>query len=195
MTSPICLGTPPLCDGAVPRETCAREAVSAADRSRREFDALVRTYRADLLRFAFWLTRDPAVAEDAVQEALLRGWKWWPQLRDKSAAKQWLLTTVRRECARAYERKRFTTRDVHDLTAAEEYLIAVEDDTALRDVQRAILHLRADYREPLVLQVLMGYSTAEIAELLEIKQGAVLTRLCRARQMLARHVQSGSSEA
>jgi RNA polymerase sigma-70 factor (ECF subfamily) len=48
----------------------------------------------------------------------------------------------------------------------------------------AIYRLDDDYREPLVLQVLMGYSTSEIGELMGLKQGAVLTRLHRARLKL-----------
>ena len=52
----------------------------------------------------------------------------------------------------------------------------------------AIYELDSDYREPLVLQVIMGYSTNEIAELMGLKQGAVLTRLHRARLQLKENV-------
>jgi RNA polymerase sigma-70 factor (ECF subfamily) len=51
-------------------------------------------------------------------------------------------------------------------------------------MRAAIFRLHDDYREPLVLQVLMGYSTNEIAEMMGLKQGAVLTRLHRARHKL-----------
>jgi RNA polymerase sigma-70 factor, ECF subfamily len=51
-------------------------------------------------------------------------------------------------------------------------------------VRAAIMRLPDEYREPLVLQVLMGYSTAEIARELDLSGPAVLTRLCRARQRL-----------
>ena len=51
-------------------------------------------------------------------------------------------------------------------------------------VQRAIARLPDEYREPLVLQVLLGLSTEEIAAQLGLSTGAVLTRLCRARQKL-----------
>ena len=51
-------------------------------------------------------------------------------------------------------------------------------------MREAIFELEDDYREPLVLQVLMGYSTNEIAETMGLKQGAVLTRLHRARNKL-----------
>ena len=51
-------------------------------------------------------------------------------------------------------------------------------------MREAIYALDDDYREPLVLQVLMGFSTKEIAEHMGLKQGAVLTRLHRARLKL-----------
>lgn len=187
MVQDACAATLPLNEGAGSGAAgCGNrddEGASLADE--RRFEWYASTYRPDLYRFAFWLTRDAALAEDAVQDALLRAWQSWHRLRDWAAVKHWLLTIVRRECARAYERKRYPTSDVDDLTAAEEYLIAVEDDSTLRDVQKAILSLEEGYREPLVLQVLMGYSTEEIAGIMGIKQGAVLTRLCRARRKLA----------
>jgi RNA polymerase sigma-70 factor (ECF subfamily) len=127
------------------------------------------------------LSRDPAIAEDVVQEALLRAWKSLDALRDDSAAKQWLLTIVRRENARYFERKRLETVDIDELTASQSALLAETDDAETDEVRAAIFRLEDDYREPLVLQVLMGYSTNEIAELMEIRQGAVLTRLHRAR--------------
>jgi len=138
-----------------------------------------------MYRYAAWLSRDKAIAEDVVQEALLRAWKSLDALRDKTSAKQWLLTIVRRENARYFERKRLETVDIDNLTASQSALLAVEDDRELDDMRQAIYELEDDYREPLVLQVLMGYSTNEIAEQMGLKQGAVLTRLHRARAKLA----------
>jgi RNA polymerase sigma-70 factor (ECF subfamily) len=141
-------------------------------------------YHQDMYRYAAWLSRDKAVAEDVVQEALLRAWKSLDALRDDSSAKQWLLTIVRRENARYFERKRLETVDIDNLTASQAALLAVEEDRELDDMRQAIYELDDDYREPLVLQVLMGYSTNEIAEQMGLKQGAVLTRLHRARARL-----------
>src|ERR1700735_4741174 len=69
-------------------------------------DRLFENLRPDLLRFAHWLARDRAIAEDIVQEALLRAWRSRDALKDQAAARAWLLTIVRREHARLYERKR-----------------------------------------------------------------------------------------
>ncbi len=158
---------------------------SDAEATRRQkFDELVAVYHQDMYRYAAWLSRDKAVAEDVVQESLLRAWKSLDALRDAAAAKHWLLTIVRRENARYFERRRLETVDVDNLTPSQEALLADQPDHELDDVRAAIYRLEDDYREPLVLQVLMGYSTNEIAELMGLKQGAVLTRLHRARLKL-----------
>ncbi len=156
---------------------------NAGDR-RRRFNEVVTVYHKDMYRYAAWLSRDKAIAEDVVQEALLRAWKSLDALRDTAASKQWLLTIVRRENARYFERKRLETVDIDNLTASQSALLAESPDEELADLRESIYGLEDDYREPLVLQVLMGYSTNEIAELMGLKQGAVLTRLHRARQKL-----------
>lgn len=162
---------------------------------RGRFDELVAVYYPDMYRYAVWLSRDKAIAEDVVQEALLRAWKSLDALREDAAAKPWLLTIVRRENARWFERRRLETVDVDDLSPAQEAVIAETDDHEIDDVREAIFQLDDEYREPLVLQVLMGYSTKEIATLMELKQGAVLTRLHRARHKLKDAIESDSMDA
>lgn len=156
----------------------------AAQAGRLKFERLIAPWRDDLYRFALWLSRDPQLAEDVVQEALLRAWRSVDGLRDEGAVKTWLFTIVRREHARHYERKRLETQNIDELSAADSALVATGDDTDVDDMREAIWQLEEDYREPLVLQVMLGFSTKEIAEFMEINQGAVLTRLHRARKKL-----------
>jgi RNA polymerase sigma-70 factor (ECF subfamily) len=149
------------------------------------FQALCQSLRPDLLRFALWLSRDRAVAEDVVQETLLRAWKAQDSLADEKAAKPWFLTIIRREYARTFERKRLATVNLDDLVASEEPGLAASGDAEdLAELRHAIFELPEEYREPLVLQVLMGCSTAEIAAQLNLSTAAVLTRLFRARRRL-----------
>jgi RNA polymerase sigma-70 factor, ECF subfamily len=150
----------------------------------RKFGALCESLRPDLLRFAWWLARDRALAEDVVQESLLRAWKSFDSLKDEGKARAWLLTIVRRELARSFERKRPELADVDMLVAAESAMLAAPEDERVAEMRSAIFRLEEEYREPLVLQVLLGYSTREIAELMGMRQGAVLTRLFRARAQL-----------
>ena len=165
------------------------------DPRRRRFEQLCGPLRADLYRFAFWLARDPGVAEDVVQETLLRAWRSLDSLSDDGAAKAWLLTIARREHARLFARKRFETVDVDGLTADDDPALAVVDGHGLTDVQAAILALPEEYREPLVMQALFGFSTDEIARHMGLSNGAVLTRLCRARQKLRSTVLGRDEEA
>jgi len=168
---------------------------SKADLVRRQrFDQIVATFQQDMYRYAAWLCRDKAIAEDVVQEAMLRAWKSLDALRDDAAAKPWLLTIVRRENARHFERKRLQTVDIDNLTASQAALLAEPPDDDTRDLRAAIYALDDDYREPLVLQVLMGYSTSEIAAQMGIQQGAVLTRLHRARAKLRDTMQTGAAK-
>jgi RNA polymerase sigma-70 factor (ECF subfamily) len=155
--------------------------------SKQRFAEVIEPLRADVYRFALWLARDRQVADDVVQETLLRAWRSLDSLQDTLAAKHWLLTIARREHARLYERKRHATVNLDDLIEVESPMLASEDhrpDDEVHTVRRAILALEDEYREPLVLQVLMGYTTEEIATHMNINQGAVLTRLFRARNRL-----------
>jgi len=150
------------------------------------FGQLLESVRPELVRFAYWLARDRSVAEDVVQEAMLRAWRARSELKDAAAARHWLLTIVRREHARLYERKRLVTVDVTEVVAREDIALARAGvgEGDLLDLRRAILRLPDDYREPLVMQVLGGYSTAEIAKEMNLSIPAVLTRLFRARNRL-----------
>lgn len=146
----------------------------------RLFDAL----RPDLLRFAQWLTRDRALAEDVVQEALLRAWRSRDALKDPSSARSWLLTIVRREHARLYERKRLELVSLNEALENESSAFASRDETDIHALRHAILQLPIEYREPLTMQVLGGFSVEEIARELNLTASAVLTRLFRARNKL-----------
>ena len=96
------------------------------DARRLRFERLVAPWRDDLYRYAFWLSRDPdpRLADDVVQEAMLRAFRSLESLQDESSVKAWLLTIARREHARVYERKRLETQDIDELSAAEAALIA-----------------------------------------------------------------------
>lgn len=148
---------------------------------RRAFDQVVRAYAGDLFRFAYWLCGDRFVAEDVVQESFTRAWRNWDQLRDKSAPKAWLMTIVRNEHARLYERKRLELVDA----APEDLAIAAEGNALeLMELEQVIDQLPLSLREPFLLQTLGGFSCAEIAAQLETTEGAVMVRLTRARQAL-----------
>ena len=145
------------------------------------FEDTVREHADDLFRYAYWLTRDRAQAEDVVQEALLRGWRAFPRLRERAAAKAWLFSIVRNEHRRAAAVPVLDGLDGVELPDERADLSGLE----MRD---ALLALPAAYAEPLALQVLGGFSCAEIAGMIGVTEGAAMTRLTRARQALKRLV-------
>ncbi|WP_280136463.1 sigma factor, partial [Aeromonas bivalvium] len=65
----------------------------------KKYEALVHALHGDIYRYAYWLCRDPHVAEDLVQETYLRAWRAIDSLVDDKAAKPWLITILRRENA------------------------------------------------------------------------------------------------
>lgn len=151
------------------------------------FESLVHAYSTDLFRYGYWLSRDRQIAEDLVQETFLRAWRAIESLNDAKAAKSWLFTILRRENARRFEKKSARA----ELTTLDDEMVevfaAVDDDFANIDsiaVRHALMQLPANYAEPLVLQVIGGYSCDEIAEIVGVKPGAVMTRVFRARQKL-----------
>ena len=158
--------------------------VKARDAIRRRFEVLCVPHSADLTRFVYWLCNDRTLAEDVVQETLLRAWRSLDSLREEGSVRSWLLTIARRELARVFERKRValvTLECAADLASAD---AAVSDDYDVHAMRRAIFELELLYREPLLLQMLFGYSVEEIAGQLHLSVPAVLTRLYRARRLL-----------
>ena len=154
------------------------------DKKDKEFDALVNAYSADIYRFCYWLCKDASLAEDMTQETFARAWKALDSLVDPKAAKAWLITIARREIARHFTKKRIETVDIQDIPLEQ---LGTDDNLSQQDnlaIHEAIASLNNEYREPLLLQVLAGFSCKEIASMLGIKSGAVMTRVFRAKQQL-----------
>ncbi|MCC2615160.1 sigma-70 family RNA polymerase sigma factor [Aestuariibacter halophilus] len=149
----------------------------------RRYEALVKALHGDLFRYAYWLVKDRAVAEDIVQETFLRAWKSLDSLKDEKAAKSWLITILRRENARRFERKQFDLVDMDDVALSDS---GPSNETELehRELRRLMADLSDEYREPLMLQIVFGYSGDEIAEQLNLNKNTVMTRLFRARNQL-----------
>jgi len=154
------------------------------DKRDNEFDALVNAYSADIYRFTYWLCKDASLAEDMTQETFARAWKALDNLLDPKAAKAWLITIARREIARHFAKNRVETVNIQDISLDQ---LGAESDLSQHDklaIHEAIGSLGNEYREPLLLQVLGGFSCKEIAHILDIKPGAVMTRVFRAKQQL-----------
>lgn len=160
-----------------------------------QFEAIVNAYSKDLYRYGLWLTKDAQISEDLVQETFLRAWKAMDQLKDPKAVKSWLFTIYRRENARRFEKKRPDTSPIDDINVDQ--FTHVEDSFAKADVialRKSLKELPEEYLEPLLMQVLGGYTCDEIGEMLGIKSGAVMTRLFRARKKMRAILEDDGSE-
>lgn len=149
------------------------------------FETMVRAYSSDLYRFAYWLCRNRWQAQDLVQETFEAAWNARDSLRDQGAMKAWLFTILRNEHARSFERKQL---DIVDAELDELPVVAPGSHTERVELENALQSLPENFREPLMLQTLGGFSGKEIAAMMGISEQNVMTRLSRARLALRRLV-------
>ncbi len=137
---------------------------------------------------ARWLTRDDRDAEDVVQEACLRAFRFFDSFHGGDS-RAWLLTIVRHTCYtwlrknRAHELVTFDEElDSFEAEAnPEELLLQSVDQQSLR---KAVEELPIEFREVIILRELEGLSYKEIASVTGIPLGTVMSRLARARKRL-----------
>jgi len=149
------------------------------------YEDLVAQYHTDLYRYGYWLTKDKHVTEDIVQETFLRAWRAIEQLEDIKAAKGWLITILRRENARRFERKQLSLVDIDDFSIADDDESQQQTSIEHEELHVAINMLANDYKEPLIMQTMLGFSGDEIAKQLKLNKNTVMTRLFRAKKQLA----------
>lgn len=155
----------------------------------RRFNELAEAYSTDLYRYAMWICHNDALAKDLVQETFLRAWKALDSLKDTGAAKSWLITILRREYARTFERKVPKFTDLEKVVIVDNDELEPDERTERELLRKGILKLEPKYRDPLLLQVVFGHSCAEISEQLGISKSAVMTQLFRAREKLKTQLQ------
>ena len=133
---------------------------------------------------ARWLTKNDHDADDVMQEAMLRAYKFYPGLRGE--ARPWLLAIVRNACWTWLNKNRPAELAIVDEPEADtpgpDVLLARELDR--RMLNEAIASLPIPFREALVLRELEDLSYKQIAQIAEVPIGTVMSRLARARQRL-----------
>ena len=151
---------------------------------RMDTEEIVETYHQRLFAFAMSLARNEANASDLVQQTYLQWMRKGHQLRDPSKVKSWLFTTLYRLFLR--ETKRRDAVNIEDIPEPTETKLEADprESTESRLVQEALAELKEDYRAPLSLFYLEGYKYREIAKILGIEIGTVMSRLHRGRDQL-----------
>jgi RNA polymerase sigma-70 factor, ECF subfamily len=151
------------------------------------FELTVLPHLASAYNLARWLTRNAQDAEDVVQEAYLRAFRFFPGFRGGDA-RAWLMTIVRNSCYSWLH----ANRSPHDVAEFDERIFVPDsrapnpEEVVLQNdnktlVRRALEKLPAKFREVLILRELEGMSYREIAEITGMPPGTVMSTLSRAR--------------
>jgi len=155
------------------------------------FQTVVNAHYESLYRFALSLTRHEADACDLTQQTFYRWATKGGQLRDKSKAKSWLFTTLHREFLGQrrhddrFPKVEITSMDGEEL-AADLPLLEKQLDGA--SVMSALQRLDETYRAPLALFYLEEHSYRDIAEILDVPIGTVMSRISRGKDLLRKRI-------
>jgi RNA polymerase sigma factor (sigma-70 family) len=155
----------------------------------RAFEAAFEAEQRRLFSIAFSILRDPADAQDAVQETGLIGWRRWRALHDESKSAAWLARICVNLCLdrrRRLLRRVFVDASARELReAADEHLT---DSGRYIDIDRAYTKLSGRQRAVITLHYQHGYTLAECGELMGCSAGSVSQHLARALKRLRREL-------
>ena len=162
-----------------------------------EFQQLVDTHYQPLYRFGFSLAKDPDRAADLVQQTFCIWAQKGHQLKDRSKAKTWLFTTLYREYLG--QARRSQRHSESEIGAVEHELPRTEDKMDRKmDAHRAIDllgKLDETFRAPLTLFYLQQHSYKEIAAILDVPIGTVMSRISRGKEQLRQKMSSEPTSA
>jgi RNA polymerase sigma-70 factor (ECF subfamily) len=164
-----------------------------------DFEAAAMPFVDALYNTAYRMTRNPEDAEDLVQETYLKAYRYYDKFEEGTNFKAWLFKIMKNTFINNY-RKRQQAPVLSDFADIEEsFETQVSEDTSRQlknpeeellenvldqDVQRALDQLPPDYRMVVLLADLEGFAYKEIADILEVPVGTVMSRLYRGRRLL-----------
>lgn len=153
-----------------------------------EFTRLAEQHMELVYRVALNCVRRPTDADDVTQNVMLRLLRSGPRFESEEHARRWLIRVA------ANESKRLLTAPWRSRTASlEEAAYAVHpEDEERRELFQAVMGLPSKYRLPLYLYYYEGYSTEEVAAILNSKLSTVQTWLARGRERLRDALKGGS---
>ena len=173
-----------------------RELVERARAGERAaFDLLVARYQRRLLRLVLRLLRDPAEAEDVVQEAFLKAYRALPRFRGEAAFYTWLYRIALNGARNAILRRRQRAAPgplpsqqaapAPEIGTPESMLLSKQ---VMQTIDAALEALPLELRTAIVLREIEGLSYEEIAQIMECPLGTVRSRIFRAREAIARRL-------
>ena len=166
------------------------------DVARVDFERLVDAHYAALYRFALSLAKNAMQAADLTQQTFYLWAAKGHQLRDTSKVKTWLFTTLYREFLGGHRHEvRFPKVGLEELPEQAAPLPSVYETIDAAAAVEALQTLEENYRAPLTLFYLKQFSYTEIAEVLEIPIGTVMSRLSRGKEYLRQKLSTKQDEA
>ena len=163
------------------------------------FERIVLPHLDAAYNLARWLVRNNADAEDLAQEAFLRAFKFFGGFHGGNS-RAWLLTIVRNTCYtwlqqnRAHEPATPFDEEIHGAQGANPETILLEGADR-QTLKQALEELPAEFREVIILRELEGMSYKEIAQVVDVPVGTVMSRLARARKRLQLRLNARGEEA
>lgn len=159
--------------------------------SEADFEKLVDRQYVALYRFALSLAKSEADAADLTQQTFFLWASKGDQLRDRSKAKSWLFTTLYREfLGRRRHEVRFPKIELDDVREEEMSISANVNALDSATVLQALREVEEPFRAPLTLFYLEQFSYQEIAHILEVPMGTVMSRLSRGKTLLRQRLLS-----
>jgi len=149
-----------------------------------DLDQQLRPLIPRLRRFALSLTRQPSSADDLVQASLERALAGWTEKRPEGDLRAWLFAILYRQFLDAHRRSRRYARMLEFFTGRDDSQPSVERTVMAQSTLEAFDRLNAEQRALLLWVSVEGLSYKEIAEILQVPTGTVMSRLSRARQAL-----------
>lgn len=138
---------------------------------------------------AYAWTGNPHLADDLVQQTLLKALRNQKQLRDFAAAEGWLFRILA-NCLTDYRRAKREFQSADDLEIIDKITPEhrFNDEQLVRKVRQAVQRLPINHRQVVTLVDLEEFSYAGVAQILDIPVGTVMSRLCRGRRALREHL-------
>jgi RNA polymerase sigma-70 factor (ECF subfamily) len=152
-----------------------------------DFEQVVEVFYMPLYRFALSLARDPCNAADLTQQTFLLWASKGHQLREQSKAKAWLFTSLYREFLRTERKRARESGSENQLTDMECPPMAANHHDG-NAVVHALLDLEEIYRAPLSLFYLQEHYYKEIANILDLPMGTVMSRISRGKALLRKQL-------
>lgn len=156
------------------------------DRRERAFEDEAMPHTASLLRAAISITRDAAVAEDLVQDTLLRAWRFFDRFDPGTNCKAWLFRIMLNLSTRVRQKRAAESISSVPLDESQISGHAATDADVLEQslIRRTFEAMPQDHRTVLHLAIVDGFTCREISEMLSLPMGTVMSRLSRGRASL-----------